>query len=93
MIASKNKFTDKDYDYLKNEVFLYLDDLRESGETNMFGAVKYIQNDFELAKPIAQKYLSDWMRNFGKKRNDNDNDWYIRMDTRFLYIQFSVFMF
>ena len=49
MIASKNKFTDKNYDYLKNEVFLYLDDLRESGETNMFGAVKYIQNDFELA--------------------------------------------
>lgn len=74
MIASKNKFTDKDYDYLKNEVFLYLDDLRESGETNMFGAVKYIQNDFELAKPIAQKYLSDWMRNFGKKRSDDDND-------------------
>ena len=72
MIASKNKFTDKDYDYLKNEVFLYLDDLRESGETNMFGAAAFIQAEFECSKSMSIRYLSEWMKGFRREENDND---------------------
>ena len=51
---------------LKNEIFLYLDDLRESGAvnmfvTNMFGATPYIVSLFDLSKKDARSVLSDWM--------------------------------
>ena len=45
-------------------VFEYLDDLRESGETNMFGACPYLIYRFNLDKDIAGKYLSAWMTTF-----------------------------
>tara|TARA_R100000458_G_C8238537_1_gene218197 strand:+ start:784 stop:1038 length:255 start_codon:yes stop_codon:yes gene_type:complete len=79
MIASKNQIPslaydddpdtqslleDEEYNQYKNEVFLYLEQLRESGETNMFGAAAYIQNEFELDKKTSVRYLSDWMKNF-----------------------------
>lgn len=44
--------------------FVYLDDLRESGEINMFEAVPYLQQAFpELAsdRPRARKILLAWM--------------------------------
>lgn len=46
---------------LKNEIFLYLDDLRESGAVNMFGATPYIVSLFDLSKKDARSVLSDWM--------------------------------
>ena len=67
MIAIKTRFTEKDYEYLKNEVFLYLEELRKSGETNMFGAASYIENDFEVDKNIARRFLSEWMKTYNKK--------------------------
>tara|TARA_R100001082_G_scaffold50975_2_gene27663 strand:- start:365 stop:580 length:216 start_codon:yes stop_codon:yes gene_type:complete len=67
MIAIKTTFTEKDYEYLKNEVFLYLEELRKSGETNMFGAASYIENDFEVDKNIARRFLSEWMKTYNKK--------------------------
>ena len=48
-------------DKLKNEIFLYLDDLRESGAINMFGATPYIVSLFDLSKKDARNVLSDWM--------------------------------
>lgn len=42
----------------------YLDDLRESGETNMFGASPYLQDEFGLTKQEARAILSEWMRTF-----------------------------
>mgnify|MGYP003132866702 CR=1 FL=1 len=46
---------------LKNEIFLYLDDLRESGAVNMFGATPYIVSLFDLSEKDARSVLSDWM--------------------------------
>jgi len=48
------------------EVFEYLDGLRESGETNMFGARVYIVNEFSIEKSKAGKLLSAWMKSFDK---------------------------
>ncbi len=48
------------------EVFEYLDDLRESGEVNMFGAGPYLQERFGLTRAIAREYLFDWMESFKK---------------------------
>ena len=49
------------YDELRDDVFDYLEELRESGETNMFGAVPYIQEAFQIDKNIARKFLLDWI--------------------------------
>jgi hypothetical protein len=44
----------------------YLDNLRESGVINMFGASLYLVRDFpELSSKEAKTVLSEWMRTFG----------------------------
>tara|TARA_R100000458_G_C8247999_1_gene225487 strand:+ start:305 stop:490 length:186 start_codon:yes stop_codon:yes gene_type:complete len=45
----------------------YLDDLRESGVTNMFGAGSYLQDEFGITKYDANRILMTWMENFGKE--------------------------
>jgi len=42
----------------------YLNALRESGITNMFGAGEYLMDTFDLQKVEARKILSNWMKNF-----------------------------
>tara|TARA_R110000765_G_scaffold234762_1_gene337784 strand:+ start:79 stop:246 length:168 start_codon:yes stop_codon:yes gene_type:complete len=47
------------------EYFLFLEDLRDSGITNMMGATPYLVERFEeLDKKDAQEVLSMWMRSF-----------------------------
>jgi hypothetical protein len=46
----------------------YLDTLRESGATNMFGASVYLMHEFpDLTKVEARGILSEWMETFGKE--------------------------
>ena len=46
----------------------YLDDLRESGVTNMFGAGQYIEATFsELNRREASTILGYWMESFGER--------------------------
>ena len=42
----------------------YLDRLRLSGVTNMFGAGTYIQEEFGLDRRQAREILSEWMKTF-----------------------------
>tara|TARA_Y100000310_G_C20165338_1_gene571093 strand:+ start:141 stop:326 length:186 start_codon:yes stop_codon:yes gene_type:complete len=42
----------------------FLNALRESGITNMFGAGDYLMDTFDLQKAEARKILSNWMKNF-----------------------------
>ena len=85
MIASKNStpslqydndqdtnslLEDEEYNQYKNEVFLYLEKLREDGLTNMFGAGSFIMADFEVSKSVAHKYLAEWMESYKGKDND-----------------------
>ncbi len=54
--------------------FDYLDRLRQSGETNMFGAVPYLQKQFfELAldRKKAAQVLQAWMDNHHEKEGEN----------------------
>ena len=48
----------------ENEYFSYLNDLRDSGQTNMFGAGEYLERDFNLDKREAREILAKWMRSF-----------------------------
>jgi len=47
--------------------YIYLDHLRESGVTNMFGAAPYIQSAFNLSKKEARDILADWMETFEER--------------------------
>lgn len=46
------------------EYFTFLDELRSSGETNMFGAAPYIQDEFSLTRDKARKIVMAWMKTF-----------------------------
>jgi hypothetical protein len=45
----------------------YLDELRESGETNMFGAGSYLRDEFGLDRKEASSILSYWMETFSDR--------------------------
>lgn len=51
-------------DYTQEEVFDFLNDLRESGATNMWGAAPYIQEYFGVDSQTAKKLLLDWIDSF-----------------------------
>ena len=55
-------------DVCDDEMLVYLDDLRESGATNMYGATPYLQSDFpDLSKAEARAVLSYWMKTLGNE--------------------------
>lgn len=54
------------------EVFLFLNDLRESGITNMFGASPYIEDEFGYDRRTSMTLLSAWMDNFNDDGNYDD---------------------
>jgi len=50
-----------------DEMFEFLDNLRESGVTNMFGAGPYLTKEFGLGKKLAREILKRWMETFSKR--------------------------
>lgn len=46
---------------MQRQYFIYLNRLRESGDTNMFGAAPYLQEEFGLNRAEARRTLADWM--------------------------------
>lgn len=49
------------------EVKEFLDDLRESGVCNMFGAVPHLQEKFGFDRSTAKDYLKYWIATFDKE--------------------------
>ena len=43
----------------------FLDELRESGKTNMFGARPLLMDEFMMGSVQSQAVLSYWMKTFG----------------------------
>jgi hypothetical protein len=55
-------------DIVTDEHLEYLDALRESGLTNMFGASPWLMNAFrKLSKDEAGDVLTYWMRSFSER--------------------------
>lgn len=44
----------------------FLDNLRKSGITNMYGARPYIESMFGISKREATRVLTQWMKEFKK---------------------------
>jgi hypothetical protein len=49
------------------EQLVYLDALRESGITNMFGATPYLISRFHLTNKRARQVLAYWMETFAER--------------------------
>jgi len=59
---------------VEKSMFTFLNDLRDSGITNMFGAGSYLEDEFGLDKREAREVLAKWMRSFEKDKNEIDRD-------------------
>ena len=46
------------------DYFNYLNELRESGVTNMFGASDYLMDEFGIGKSEARKILAAWIKQY-----------------------------
>lgn len=53
--------------FCTDEHLVYLDELRASGDTNMFGATPYLMDDFGLSRSDAGDVLMYWMRTFPRE--------------------------
>ncbi len=55
-------------EFVTDDMLEYLDDLREFGVTNMFGARTYVEDEFpELTSQEAGKVLVYWMHTFSER--------------------------
>ena len=54
-------------EYVTDEHLKFLDNLRESGVTNMLGAGVYISGTFSTDTELSNKILSYWMKTFGEE--------------------------
>ena len=49
----------------------YLDDLRESSVTNMYGAGIYLEQEFNLSTKIADEVLHYWIESFEERHPED----------------------
>lgn len=47
----------------------YLDDIRESGVTNMYGSPAYLERDFGLSEKEAGDIFIEWKDTFAARHN------------------------
>jgi hypothetical protein len=52
------------------EEFRFLNRLRKSGVTNMFGAGPFLENEFDMKPDAARKVLAEWMEWAGENANN-----------------------
>ena len=51
----------------EEHVFEFLDELRESGVTNMYGASPYIRETFDVTRYEANRLLTKWMETYSER--------------------------
>ena len=59
-------------DFVTDEMLEYLDDLRESGVTNMFGAAPYVAAAFGLSRSESRAVHTYWMETFAERHPRED---------------------
>lgn len=52
---------------MKDEYLEFLDNLRESGITNTFGATPYIMQELGLEENESREVLRHWMKTFNER--------------------------
>ena len=54
------------------DMHTFLNDLRDSGVTNMFGAAPYLQKEFGIDQKSARQVLANWMQSFSENLEYKD---------------------
>jgi len=62
--------TEKEYNEEWIEYYRWLEDLRQSGITNMYGATPYLREAFPEVRNDAQRVLGSWMKNYNALLSD-----------------------
>jgi hypothetical protein len=70
MMSAKDSLDDFDSGDLV-EFFDFLDDLRESGKTNMYGSAAYLEGAFALSHSAARMVVVAWMDTFDDRPVDD----------------------
>ena len=52
---------------MQEQANYFLDELRESGVTNMFGAAPYLVEEFGVTRQEAKNLLLNWMQTFEER--------------------------
>ena len=52
------------------DMHTFLNDLRDSGVTNMFGAAPYLQKEFGIDQKSARQVLANWMQSFDENLDE-----------------------
>jgi len=63
----KRQIMEKIMETTMNDYFEFLDALRESGKTNMFGAGPYLMQAFGIDKREAKDIVLKWMETFSER--------------------------
>ena len=58
----------------QQEMFEYLDELRASGDTNMYGATPFLETQFDLTTREARYVLTTWMKTFTSRHPELNPD-------------------
>lgn len=53
-----------DHDVKRKQYWNYLETLRRSGITNMYGAIPYLMKEFKIEYSEAKDILRSWMQNY-----------------------------
>tara|TARA_A100001037_G_scaffold27359_1_gene22064 strand:+ start:1480 stop:1887 length:408 start_codon:yes stop_codon:yes gene_type:complete len=61
LFPEKFEFEEGEYGNIQKETFLFLDELKDSGVVNMFGATDNIMNEFGYTREQSKKLLVEWM--------------------------------
>lgn len=59
------------YSLDKESVYSFLEDLRISGEVNMYGAYPCLQDFYGFSRREAIDVLNDWMKNYDDWKNNH----------------------
>lgn len=55
----------------KQEVFDFLERLKESSVTNMIGATLHIREEFGITSTEAREFLYEWITTYGEDKEDD----------------------
>lgn len=58
---------------MERQYYSYLNVLRDSGVTNMFGASPYLQEEFGLSRREAKEVLMSWMKSFSAEQSKTED--------------------
>lgn len=56
-----------------DDVRTFLDELREDGSVNMYGARPYVKARFDVSEADAKTLLVYWMKSFTERHNAQDS--------------------